>query len=294
MRDLKTKAEDLKSGRAPIFEKRQERKNRMQQAENELKNLDSQSGQQEARLKKLSSDTYKAYQWIQQNQDQFEAEVFGPALVTCSIKDPKYADLVETLLQRNDHLAFTTQSTKDFRTLQKALNGELRLHDVSIRNCTTQLNDLRPPLSADELHDLGFDGWAKDYLNGPEPVIAMLCNEQFLHRTPIVLRDISDQEYSRMEKSTAINSWVAGKRSYKVNRRREYGPGATSTTVKTVRPARVWTNQPVDVSLKQELLEVISGCKNEIEEIQQQIDSHRAEAEHTGQEYSARNKEKVS
>lgn len=266
----------------------------MQQADNELKNLDSQSGQQEARLKKLSADTYKAYQWIRKNQDQFEAEVFGPALVTCSIKDPKYADALESLLQRNDHLAFTTQSTKDFRTLQKALNSELRLHDVSIRNCTTQLNDLRSPLSDSELYDLGFDGWAKDYLTGPEPVIAMLCNEQFLHRTPIVLRDISDQEYARMEQSTAINSWVSGKRSYKVNRRREYGPGATSTQVKTVRQARVWTNQPVDVSLKQELLEVISGCKDEIQEIQQEIDAQKTEAGRLKEEYSATNKEKVS
>ncbi|CRG88887.1 Structural maintenance of chromosomes protein 5 [Talaromyces islandicus] len=293
IRDLKSKAEDLKRGRSSIFEKRQELQNRIQQAENDLKNLDSHSGQQEARLKKLSSDTYRAYQWIQRNQDQFEAEVFGPALITCSINDPKYADAVESLLQRNDHLAFTTQSTKDFRTLQKALNGELRLHDVSIRNCTSRLNDLEPPLSDNELHDLGFDGWAKDYLTGPEPVVAMLCNEQFLHRTPIVLRDITDQEYTRMEKSTGINSWVSGKRSYKVNRRREYGPGATSTTVKTVRPARVWTNQPVDVSLKQELLEVISGCRDELHEVQRQIDTHRAEVERFGKEYTAKNEEKL-
>jgi hypothetical protein len=97
-----------------------------------------------------------------------------------------------------------------------------------------------------------------------------------------------------MEKNTAINSWVSGKRSYKVNRRREYGPGATSTTVKTVRPARVWTNQQVDVSLKQELLEIISGCKEEEHEIQQQIDSHRAEVERLGKEYEAKNEEKVN
>ncbi|KAH8705596.1 structural maintenance of chromosome complex subunit SmcA [Talaromyces proteolyticus] len=293
IRDLREKAEEIKGARIPLHENLNEKNNQIEIAENELANLASQSGQQAAVLRKVSSDTYKAYRWLQENSNKFENEVFGPALVTCSVKDPKYADTIESLLQRNDLLAFTTQSTKDFRTLQKALNGELRLHDVSIRACTTQLSDFRPPISDEELYDLGFDGWAKDYLTGPEPVIAMLCNEQFLFKTPVVLRDITDQEYSRMESHAAINSWVAGKQTYKVTRRREYGPGATSTSVKQVRPARVWTNQPVDLSMKQELLETISRCKEEKVEIEEQIKIQRAELSRISEEHKTKNKERM-
>lgn len=241
-------------------------------------------------LKKLSPDSYQANRWILQNADKFEHEVFGPALVTCSVNDPKYADAIEALLQKNDFLAFTTQSVQDFRTLQKALNGELKLHDVTIRNCSSKLSDFKPQVSDDELQSLGFDGWAKDFLVGPEPVLAMLCNEQFLFRTPVVLREISDQEYSRMESHNAINSWVSGKQTYKVNRRKEYGPGATSTQVRQVRPARYWTNKPLDASVKQELLDTIGQLNNEIGSIQKEIDAQKSELSRI----SAENKQKTT
>lgn len=275
-----------------MFEKLQERKNRIEQAEHQLKNLDSQSGQQEAKLKKISPDSLRAYQWVLKNPDRFEKEVFGPPVMTCSVKDPKYADAVESLLQRTDLMAFTTQSLKDFKTLQRALNIEMRLHDITLKTCTVPLDDLKASISDDQLHSLGFDGWAKDFLAGPEPVLAMLCSENNLHRTPIVLREISDQEYSRME-SSSISSWVAGKQSYQVIRRREYGPSATSTRVRQVRPAKVWTNQPVDASAKQELQQSIAECRDEIREIDQQIEADREKLGRLSDEHKDRTTERV-
>ncbi|KAK3358333.1 hypothetical protein B0T24DRAFT_600219 [Lasiosphaeria ovina] len=44
--------------------------------------------------------------------DWSEKEVFGPPMLTCSVKDPRYSDLVQSLLQDNDLLCFTAQ-TKD-------------------------------------------------------------------------------------------------------------------------------------------------------------------------------------
>lgn len=292
IRDIETKAREVKQSRQPLFEKLQERKTRIQQAERQLQNLDSQSGQQEAKLKKISADSLRAYQWVLDNSDKFEKEVFGPPVMTCSVKDPKYADAVESLLQRTDLMAFTTQCFNDFKTLQRALNIEMRLHDITLKTCTVPLDDFKPSMSDDQLHSLGFDGWAKDFLAGPEPVLAMLCSENNLHRTPIVLRDISDQEYHRME-SSSISSWVAGKQSYQVIRRREYGPSATSTRVRQVRPAKIWTNQPIDASAKQELQQSIAECRDEIHEINQQIEADREELARLSGEHSARTTERV-
>ncbi|QGA19542.1 hypothetical protein EYB26_007231 [Talaromyces marneffei] len=292
IKDIENRAREIKEGRKAVFERLEEKKHRINDTENELRSLQSQSGQREAMLKKFSPDTHRAYRWILENKDKFDKTVYGPALIECSVNDSKYADAIESLLQKNDFLAFTTQSIKDFRTLQKALNVELKLHDVSIRNCTTPLSDLRPPVSDGEMRDLGFDGWAKDYLSGPEPVIAMLCNEQFLFRTPLVLREINDQEYSRMESHNAINSWVAGKQTYKVNRRKEYGPGATSTQVRQVRPARFWTDKPLDVSLKQELLDTKSQLEGEMAEIEKTIESLRLELKVSGDQHTQKKREK--
>lgn len=253
----------------------QERKSNIQQAEERLRNLESQVGQQEAKLQKMSNDSYRAWQWIKENQHQFENQVFGPPIIECSIDNPRYADAIETLFQKNDLIAFTAQSRNDFRKLQRALCSERKFHDISIRTCSTPLSDFHPPIPDGQLRALGFDGWAKDFLTGPDPVLAMLCSENRLHLTPLRLRDISDEEFSKME-SGPISSWVAGRQSYQVIRRREYGPSATSTRVRQLRPARIWTSQPVDNAAQRDLGNNISEWKRELVEIGEQMDADKA------------------
>ncbi|KAL2871502.1 DNA repair ATPase SMC5 [Aspergillus lucknowensis] len=284
IRDLEDKANEIKSRRRPLVGELQEKTNRLKQAEQQLRSLDSQSGRQEKKLQDASPESYRAYKWLLDNQDKFEKEVFGPPIVTCSIKDPQYADHVESLLQRTDFTAFTVQTRNDFRTLQRALNGELRLHDISIRTSSISLSNLRPPMPENELRNLGFQGWAKDFLQGPEPVIAVLCSENRLHQTPVSLEDISNETYTTME-SGSISSWVAGKQTYQVTRRREYGPGATSTRVRQVRPSRVWTSQPVDASTKRALEQRVEALRDEKQAVEQKIESERANLTELGEEY---------
>ncbi|KAI9369411.1 P-loop containing nucleoside triphosphate hydrolase protein [Aspergillus egyptiacus] len=276
LRDIAERAGEIKNVRRPrLIEELREKGERLKQFEQQLRGLDSQAGQQEKKLQNASQDSFKAYKWLQENQHRFEKEVFGPPIVTCSIKDPRFADHVESLLQKTDFTGFTVQSRNDFRTLQRALISELKLHDISIRTSSIPLDSLRPPMSDNELGSLGFQGWAKDFLHGPEPVLAVLCSENRLHQTPISLRDISDETYTTME-SSSISSWVSGKQSYQVVRRREYGPGATSTRVRQVRPARVWTSQPVDSSAKRELEQSIQELRHEESAVKERMEADRA------------------
>ncbi|KAH8431563.1 DNA repair ATPase SMC5 [Aspergillus melleus] len=281
-RELEEQAEQIKETRRPLFEQFSKKKDDLYQTEQQLRGLDSQSGRQEAKLKQVSPDSFRAYKWLQDNQGKFEKQVFGPPLVECSISDPKYADALESLLQKTDFTAFTTQSRNDFRTLQRCLNIDMRLHDISIKTSVVPLENFRPPIPGDEIQKMGFDGWAKDFLKGPEPVLSVLCSENRLHQTPVTLRDISDDEFSQME-SGSISSWVAGKQSYKVTRRREYGPSATSTRVRQVRPAKVWTSQPVDTMAKQDLVQTMSALKEELRDLQQRMESEKAKLTELGQ-----------
>lgn len=255
-----------------------EKKEKIRQADQQLKNLDSQTGQQEEKLRRISPHSFQAYTRIQNEeiQKRFENPVFGPPIVSCSVNDPKYADAIESMLQRNDLIAFTVQSRNDFRTLQRILNTEMKLSDISIRTSTVPLDNFQSPMAADGLRRLGFDGWAKDFLNGPDPVLAVLCSENRLHQAPITLRDISDDEFNRLTNGP-ISLWVAGKQTYQVTRRREYGPSATSTRVREVRPARVWTSQPVDASTRNELEQSIQIMRNELSEIQGEMEGDKAE-----------------
>ncbi|KAL4924031.1 uncharacterized protein BDV17DRAFT_223840 [Aspergillus undulatus] len=284
LRDIEERAAQIKERRQDIVAKDKEAEKRIKQAEHQLRSLDSQAGQQEQKLEQASRDSHRAYKWLQQNQDKFEKEVFGPPIVTCSVKDPRYADHLESLLQKTDFTCFTVQSRNDFRTLQRYLIGEQRLHDISIRTSTIPLANLRSPMSDDQLRNMGFQGWAKDFLDGPEPVLAMLCSEKDLFRTPVSLRPISDETYSALE-SSPIASWVSHRQAYQITRRREYGPGAISTRVRQVRAAKFWTSQPVDALAKRELQRRIQELRSEASEIRETMESDRATLTQLGEEH---------
>lgn len=250
---------------------------RVNQARKGLKDLESQAGQQKSKLSRLSEDTSRAWDWIQENQGKFEKHIFGPPIVECSVTDPRYVDLVEALFQPNNLLCFTVQTQNDFRKLSEELHQGLRLSEVNIRTMSGTLADFGPPVNADEMKRYGLEGWAVGYLNGPEPVMASLCYDVKLHLTGITLRDSTSEQYDLLANSP-IQSWVSSKSTYRINRRREYGPGAVSTSVQQVRRARFWTDQPVDLRAKHELQENIEGWteevvsfKREFKEIQESV-----------------------
>lgn len=273
------------------------RKNRqIQQARASLENLESQAGQQNNKLEQLSRDTHKAWQWIQEHRGEFEQPVFGPPVVECSIKDPAYVDCVESLFQKSDFLAFTVQTSKDFKKLSDQLqgrrSGQFGLNDITIRNMPGTLDQFRPPVSEEEMRRFGFEGWALDHVNGPETVMAMLCHYVRLHQTGVALRDIDREQYQMLETSK-IGSWVAGKSSYQITRRAEYGPGATSTRVRDIRKASIWTDQPVDLTAKRELQTNIEGWGEEILALKRQQDAFQTERTALKQENEDLERERV-
>lgn len=291
-REIEERANKTKEERRPLHDALNEKQELVKQTEEQLRRLDSHSGRQEMVLQGLSSDTFRAYKWLLENQNRFEKEVFAPPAVSCSVKDPAYANAIESLMQKNDFIAFTTQTRNDFRTLQKALNVELRLSEISIRTCSTPLERFQPPLPSEEIQQFGFDGWAKDFINGPEPVLAILCSENRFNQTPIGLRDITDDEYNRIAQGT-ITSWVSGANAYQITRRREYGPNATSTRARQVRPARIWTTQPVETSKKQELDQNLEMLRQECQEVRNKLDSTRARLAQLSKEHEEIQLERV-
>lgn len=244
----------------------------------ELEQLDSQQGQMLTQLKRMNPDVAKGWEWIIQNQDQFEKEVFGPPMLTCTVKDEKYSDLVQSVLQLDDFFCFTAQTREDHRKLSNQLYKEMGL-SATIRTCQNSFGSFQPPLSRERLPELGLDGYIIDYLEGPEPVLAMLCAEKRLHASAIALKDISDAQYKAILDGAAINSFAAGKQSYRVTRRREYGASAASTRVKSIDPGRFWTNQPVDMTEKTELNQNWSEIQDELSQLKAQLNESRQKKE---------------
>ncbi|KAJ4369068.1 Structural maintenance of chromosomes protein 5 [Neocucurbitaria cava] len=255
--------------------------------------LDTQSGQQASALMKLSRDTAKAWEWIGKNKDSLslKGDIYGPPILECSLTDPRYAQAVESQFRKGDFIAITCTNGDDQMLLANRLlskHGGLGLHDVYFRTSSKPLSAYQPPVAPENLPQYGFEGLIRDYIQGPDAVLAMLCENAQLHQIAFASRPISDGQHAAVSNS-GIRKWVSGRDIYKITVRREYN--ASSTSVTQLRKAQWFIDQPVtseekrvlDERLKElqqegaELKENFQISKQEIAELRQEIQERKSE-----------------
>ncbi|TVY55733.1 Structural maintenance of chromosomes protein 5 [Lachnellula cervina] len=263
IKDIKTEIAATDPEKQELLQRGRLLKANIQDAKNELAAFDTQEGQQSVRLKNASEETAAAWQWVQENRDKFEEEVYGPPLISCSIKEPKYADAIESIFSKGDFLTITAQTEADFQILNEKLYGEKKYAVFPIKRSDGSGLNEHPILTAEELRRLGFDGWASDFVDGPPAVLSMLGSK--LTKTAIRHREIGDRELDLITEAGKLNHFVAGSHSYGITRRAEFGPNAVSTRTGTVYPANYWTDQPVDTSGKLEIQSRIDSTEAEFE-----------------------------
>jgi hypothetical protein len=237
---LRQKANDIKAQEQEIKEQAVQKTNEWEKAKKDLQVLQSAVGQQNAKLEKTSSDSLKAYHWLQKNAGQFRDKIYGPPLVECTVKDQRYAGALESIINKGDMVCFTATNRDDWKKFLGVCQNNLKVKDITAKVAPQPMSFWAPPMSKDELGNYGLEDFAINLLDGPEPVLSMLCDSVRLHRTGMSLSDITDAQFESLKESQ-INSWVAGRNSYRVNRRREYGPNAVSTVVSQVKAASLWT-----------------------------------------------------
>lgn len=300
---IREAAEAIRAHRAKTMEVKDEearikalvtpKKQEWEDAKEELKHLQSAAGQQNAKLKGLSNDSAAAYTWLQRNGHLFKDKIYGPPLVECKTKDPRYAGALESVMGRGDLLCFTATNRDDWKKFLDVCQNQLRIKDVTTRVAARPLSDWQPPVSKDELRGYGLEDFAIDFLQGPEPVLSMLCDAVRLHRTGVSLKDISDAQFDRLQDSQ-VSSWVAGRNSYRVNRRREYGPGAVSTVVTQVKDPKHWNSggNNADSDANRQLHERIKGIERELADLEDQNEPIADQLEALRQEHTKLQDEK--
>lgn len=291
VRQLRQQEEELAGQGRDMRESGERLLARRKELQNRLNALDTQAGQQEERLKDYSRDTYRAWEWIKQNQEQFKHPVFGPVMVECSMKDPDMAAALESLIGKSEMKWITAQCREDFEKLQRVLTREQKLDDIFLRTFRVENQpNFQSPVSEADLERFGLDGWAIDHLQGPPQLINMLCSEKRLHLSAIARRDVS-QEQHEMIAASPIQSYVAGNKSTRFVRRAEYGTAGSAANVRDLPRAQIWTNQPTDLGrrakLQQDLSELTSDIIERKEELGVIVDRRKKIAEEAKQEEAA-------
>lgn len=277
--ELDDETEALRELMKERFDKVKDRQKRIEDAQKRLENLKTQAGRSETLLKQRAPDAGRLFDFIKSNKERFSTDVYGPPLVECNVSDKAYADAVESLIRDGDILsAFTVQTQEDYKLLNAIVYDELKLTDISIRVASRPLDhwrDIRRSkvMTDEQTREFDIDGWALDYMTGPEPVLSMLCADCQLHSTPVMKRDCDDNKYNKLAR-TELSKWIAGNSIYTIMRRKEYN--AQSAGVKTITAAKFWTTHAVDTSIEADLRDNIGSWQEEVQELKQQYQADKA------------------
>ncbi|PWW78494.1 P-loop containing nucleoside triphosphate hydrolase protein [Tuber magnatum] len=270
IRNTKERIDDIDSEIRPMVERANQINGQISRKNKDLQDLNSVIGVRERMLERMSKDTHQVWQWIKTHRDKFEQEILGPPVLTCNVTDPRYADVVESQLGKNDKLALVAQNKDDYRKLLDVCFGpgpeSLKLRDVTIReNSNVPIPPL--PIAPGEAQSLGFDGFTLDFIDGPAPVISMLCQECRIHTTPISFREFTAAQNKNME-NTRINRWITGRNMYTLRRR--YNQVMTNVT--SVRNAQAFAAQQVDTHAEQEIRRSIGEMESDLEDVKGKIE----------------------
>jgi chromosome segregation ATPase len=280
IRDIAGKRQEIRERGMQIDQREiNPRKDSIKELRQELEQSKTKAGQQIRKLRALSRDSFAALEWLEKHKGSFKDDVFAPPVVSCSVKDSRYANAIESSIQRTDLIAFTVTNRDDFKKLQTALLSStegLGLSDIVIKTANLKLSHWQHPVQSDRLQELGLDGYLVDYVEGPETVLSMLCDASRLHQTAITLKQHSEQQYEALVDSP-IMRWVAGNQAYTITRRREYGPSATSTSVRELQKAKIWSDASSNVNQQQETQTAINKLLEEIDSFTQQTDRLRSD-----------------
>lgn len=247
-----------------------QKKGLIEAARKDKVSLATEVGQRDTLLRSAHAHAHKAWQWIEEQQREgpqspFTDKVYGPALLECSVTDESWADAIESVFQRTELTAITCTNREDFNFLSNKLHGELGLSDVSLREIRTPFASFKPPVNQEEMKRLHISGWAIDYLKGPEPVLAMLCDQKQPHRMAVLQQEEDRQLFDRLSAHDQVDSWMTRNNITNIKRRREYN--ASSTTTRNITQARYWVSRPVDTTAIHDLDDNIAGWQAEVDAI---------------------------
>lgn len=103
-------------------------------------------------LSRWNQSVYRTLMFIRENPQLFDAPILGPVGLEVNLKDERYADACEAVMQRL-LLTFVAQSEKDYNTLMSHANDKMRLTINAVQYSHLTRDKYRSSYSRDRVSD---------------------------------------------------------------------------------------------------------------------------------------------
>ncbi|TRM70021.1 P-loop containing nucleoside triphosphate hydrolase protein [Schizophyllum amplum] len=274
-----------------MFKQRARRSDIAQRKQHELNGLAHHENMQLVKLKNMDRDAADSVVWLRQNRDKFRMEVVEPAFISLSVvkayngrpTPALIADAVDACLTGFMPRTFVAQCQEDADTLNhwvndtdKALN---RKGQISVWFKPHEALS-PPPVPAEQLPAMGFEGYALDFVKCPDAMRWYLSSQGAMHAIPIALSEhgANMRQMSELVGSRGGGSYIVEHVRHNVTRSR-YGRRAPTTSTYPFGPAAIFVlNAQVDEGYRQRLSAELAEARQEVSLLDEQIKTVEAEA----------------
>ncbi|KAH9833821.1 uncharacterized protein C8Q71DRAFT_772688 [Rhodofomes roseus] len=234
-----------------------------------LKQLDDASHRKLESLSRWDRDCGEAVRWLRQNQHRFKMEVFEPPMLSCTVPDNKLVHAVEACFNASQLKTFVAQCEDDYALLNRLLIDTPDALGRSTRIHTWYRHQSGPPsaqpMTREEMQQIGFDGYALDFIKCPDGMRWFLENMN-LHKTAIALNPNRANGNRAMELVTREGGgkYIIGNVMNSVTRSR-YGKRLPQNQTYNFGQARNLVSQAVDEDEKHRLEKLIKEARNKLD-----------------------------
>ncbi|KAL7005936.1 Structural maintenance of chromosomes protein 5 [Cystobasidiomycetes sp. EMM_F5] len=177
-----------------------------------LNQLNSFQFRKDEQCQREDGNLWMATRWLRDYKERFHDTVFDPVRLVVGVKDRRHAKLAEAAINYTTMKTIVTFDNRDYQNLRAMFMSfplgenrtrDLRVNLVELPPNKRTLADYPSPCSREELAQWGFDCFAIDLIEGPEPVLAYLCEAQQLHRVAVTFGDESRIQHERLRQPGA-------------------------------------------------------------------------------------------
>lgn len=136
-------------------------------------------------LREKSIDTYKAVQWLSENQNIFSSTVHKPILLNINVKNAAYAKYLENIIPFRDLIAFVCENKRDMNMLLHHLRDEQKLQVNVVHSDPAKHVSMDPTVPLQHIKELGFTHYLVSLIEAPSTIMKYLISMYNLNNIPV-------------------------------------------------------------------------------------------------------------
>uniref|UniRef100_H3DCC8 Structural maintenance of chromosomes protein 5 n=1 Tax=Tetraodon nigroviridis TaxID=99883 RepID=H3DCC8_TETNG len=234
--------------------------------EKKLSDMNNLMNVKEEKLRGRHRDTHAALQWLRQNRNRFNGNVYEPMLLVINVKDHRFAKYVENHIPFQDLRAFVFQRKDDMETFMSEVRDKMNLKVNSISAPEKSCSKEEASRNIEHLRRFGFFMYLREMFDAPDEVMSYLCHQYKVHDVPVgteqtkamitqVIEELNLRLYTTDERYTLKRS-VYSK--------------MISTSNSAVNPSQ-YLSITVDAEEKRQLEQQLKACEKRLREIDERL-----------------------